>query len=74
MLSLTVPGDPIGYGLVAMLLMIISPFMACYMGLAMSPILLNLGIYGYWSCILYLIIGGSIYLSILISSEKARYK
>lgn len=70
----TTPGGSIGTGLIAMIMMILSPFMGCYIGFAMSPILLNLGIYGYWSCILYLIIGGIFYLSILINIEKNKYK
>lgn len=68
------PYGPIDLNMIAMLLMITSPFLACYMGLAMSPILLNLAIFSYFSCIVYLIIGGTIYFLILYSTDKNEYK
>ncbi|CAD8143742.1 unnamed protein product [Paramecium pentaurelia] len=74
MLFIIQPQSPIGVNMIAMLLMIISPFAACYMGFAMSPILLNLAIFSYFSCILYLIIGGTIYFLILYSIDKNEYK
>jgi len=74
MLIIVQPVCPIGLNMIAMLLMIISPFAACYMGFAMSPILLNLAIFSYFSCILYLIIGGTIYFLILYSIDKKEFK
>ncbi|CAD8051252.1 unnamed protein product [Paramecium sonneborni] len=74
MIFLVQPENPTGLNMIAMLLMIISPFTACYMGLAMSPILLNIAIFSYFSCILFLILGGTIYFLILYSSDKNRLK
>ncbi|CAD8159181.1 unnamed protein product [Paramecium octaurelia] len=74
MLFIVQPGSPIGFNMISMLLMIISPFSACYMGFAMSPILLSLPIFSYLSCILYLIIGGIVYFLILYSSDKSEFK
>lgn len=53
-----------------MLMMIISPYMACYIGFGMSPSLLNLAVFGYWSCLLFLLIGGALYFFILIIAES----
>lgn len=44
--------------------------MACYIGFGMSPSLLNLYIFGYWSCLLFLLIGGTMYFLMLIITES----
>ncbi|CAD8050093.1 unnamed protein product [Paramecium sonneborni] len=72
MIQVAHPECSIGLNMIAMFLMIISPFTACYLGLGMSPILLNLAIFSYYSCILYLILGGTIYFLILYSTEINR--
>lgn len=74
MLILVKPEYPIYINMITLLLMIMSPFSACYMGLTMSPILLNSAIFSYFSCIMYLIIGEIIYFLILYSIDKNEYK
>ncbi|CAD8134707.1 unnamed protein product [Paramecium pentaurelia] len=74
MLYTAQPSCPLGLNMISMIFMIISPFTACYMGFAMSPILLNFAVFSYFSCILYLIIGGTIYFLILYSIDRNEFK
>ncbi|CAD8049609.1 unnamed protein product [Paramecium primaurelia] len=73
MLGIAQPGLTPSVYLIAMLMMIVSPYMACYIGFGMSPSLLNLAIFGYWSCLLFLLIGGFIYFLILITTESKQH-
>jgi hypothetical protein len=68
------PSNPVGVNMTSMFFMIVSPFMACYMGFAMSPVLLSYGIYSYWSCLAFLIISGVVYLLITIQMDINLHK
>ncbi|CAD8142268.1 unnamed protein product [Paramecium octaurelia] len=74
MLGIALPGVSPGVSILAMMMMIVSPYMACYIGFGMSPSLLNLAIFGYWSCLLFLLIGGGLYFLILITTETKQHK
>ena len=68
------PSNSLGVNMLSLFLMILSPFMACYMGFAMSPVLLSYGIYSYWSCLAFLIISGVIYLFLTIQMDINLHK
>ncbi|CAK71277.1 unnamed protein product (macronuclear) [Paramecium tetraurelia] len=74
MLYTAQPSCSLGLNMFSMLLMVLSPYSACYMGFAMSPILLNGAIFSYFSCILYLILGGIVYYLILQQLDKGQFK
>jgi len=61
------------YDLAGWLLMMISPFMSGFVGLAFSPPQNSYFFYSYGSCILWMILSSSIYMFFCVKIDNKRY-